>query len=175
MKPIAAIVMVLVLASRAAAQPVEPPAAPLPPPEELGERTAVELSVGTTVVAWTALIATTQYHEHNRVALSFLGLAVFAAPGLGQWYAGSAWTRGLALRTAGLLSLGLAASQPHEVCADFSSQNCGNNRLANGLVIAAIALYAAGTVDDIITAPAAVRRHNERMHHLAIAPIVRPG
>jgi len=66
----------------------EPPAPP-PLPEELSQATAVGLSVGTTLVAWTALIATASIDGDNHVALPFAGIAVLVAPGLGQWYAGS--------------------------------------------------------------------------------------
>jgi hypothetical protein len=48
----------------------------------------------------------------------------------------------------------------------------------NGIqVIGGVArgLYALGTLDSILTAPAAVRRHNERIKNLSIVPVIQPG
>ncbi|HEY6177776.1 MAG TPA: hypothetical protein VIX73_25145 [Kofleriaceae bacterium] len=175
MRSIVTIALVLSIAGKAAAQPAEPRAAPAPPEEELSESMALGLSIGPTLVAWVGLVATASIDDDNRVALSLGGLAAMAAPSFGHWYAGSPWTRGLALRTAALLPLGLALTRtsacPVTIDRDFSG--CGPDRLGQGLAIAAIALYAAGTVDDIVTAPAAVRRHNERLRNLAVVPMVR--
>src|SRR5690349_24765117 len=110
MRSIVTMALVLSIAGRAAAQSAEPATPPLPP-EELSESMAVGLSLGTTLVSWVALVTTLSVDEHNKIALPITGLAVMAAPSLGHWYAGSPWTRGLALRAAGLLSFGLAASR----------------------------------------------------------------
>jgi len=169
------IALVLSIAGKAAAQPAEPPAASPPPPEELSESTALGLSIGPTIVAWVAVAATAAFDGDNRVAQSLGGLAVLAAPSFGHWYAGTPWTRGLALRTAALLPLGLALTTAKEcpLTWDARGGGCGPDRLGEGLAIAAIAMYAAGTVDDIVTAPAAVRRHNERLRSVAVVPMVR--
>ena len=175
MKAIVTMALVLAIAGRAAAQPTEPRAAPPPPPEEeLSETTALGLSIGPTVVAWVALVATLSVDDDSRIAIPFAGLGILA-PSFGHWYAGSSWTRGLALRTAALLPFGIALNRtmscPLVLETDF--RGCGPDRLGQGLVIAAMALYAAGTLDDIITAPAAVRRHNERLRSIAVVPMVR--
>ena len=173
MRSIATLVLVLSIAGSAAAQPAEPPAtAPPPPPEELSESMALGLSLGTTLVAWSALFVTAAFDDGNKVAVPVVGIAVLGAPSLGHWYADSPWTRGLALRTGGLLSLGLAMTQTSS-CPAVVGGSCSKNRLGEGLAIAAIALYAAGTVDDIVTVPAAVRRHNARLSGVAVVPMVR--
>ena len=167
--------LVLLIAGRAAAQPAEPPAAPQPPQEEeLSETTALGLSIGPTVVAWVALIVTLEVDDDNRVAIPLAGLGILAAPSFGHWYAGSPWTRGLALRTAALLPLGYALTRTRSCPLTLDSMGCGGpDRLGQGLAIAAMAMYAAGTLDDIIRAPAAVRRHNERLGRVAVVPMVR--
>jgi hypothetical protein len=177
MRSIVTMALVLAIAGNAAAQSAEPHAAPPPPPEEeLSETMALGLSVGPTVVAWVALIATLEVDDDNRVAIPLAGLGIMAAPSFGHWYAGSPWTRGLAVRTAALLPFGIALSRARNCPfhADVVGiEGCGPDRLGEGLAIAAIALYAAGTLDDIITVPAAVRRHNERLNSVAVVPMVR--
>src|SRR5678816_4792527 len=100
MRSIVTMALVLSMAGRAAAQSAEPRAASPPPSqeEELSETTALGLSIGPTVVAWVALVATLEVDDDNRVAIPLAGLGILAAPSFGHWYAGSPWTRGLALR-----------------------------------------------------------------------------
>lgn len=176
MRSIVTMALVLAIAGNAAAQPAEPRAAPPPPPEEeLSETMALGLSAGPTAVAWVALIATLEVNDDSRVAIALAGLGIMASPSFGHWYAGSPWTRGLALRTAALLPFGIALSRasncPFNI--EDSYRGCGPDRLGQGLAIAAIAMYAVGTLDDILTAPAAVRRHNERLRSIAVVPMVR--
>jgi hypothetical protein len=175
MRSIATMALVLSMAGRAAAQSAEPPAPP-PPEEELSETMALGLSIGPTVVAWVAVAATLSVDDDNRVALSLAGLGTLAAPSFGHWYAGTPWTRGLVLRTAALLPFGVALSRARNCpfhADSIGTEGCGPDRLGEGLAIAAIAMYAAGTLDDIVRAPAGVRRHNERLNSVAVVPMVR--
>src|ERR1043165_7460450 len=149
MRSIVTIALVLSIAGKAAAQPAEPRAAPAPPEEELSESMALGLSIGPALVAGVGLVATASIDDDNRVALSLGGLTAMAAPSFGHWYAGSPWTRGLALRTAALVPRGLALNRASSCPFHIESfeTRCDPDRLGQGLAIAAIALYAAGTVD----------------------------
>jgi hypothetical protein len=42
-------------------------------------------------------------------------------------------------------------------------------------LVGGLVLYAAGTIDDIVTAPLRVRQHNRRLQQVQLAPMVAPG
>jgi len=73
------------------------------------------------------------------------------------------------------LPFGLALTRSVN-CPDASGRagsSCGPDRLGEGLVVAAIGLHLAGTIDDIVTAPGEVRRRNERPRGVAVVPMIR--
>jgi len=187
-------VLVLALAGTAAAQPgVTPPISappqpgmappgPLPPPPlaqpqgvELSETTALLLSLGGTAASWTlvgvAVAMDNQGNSRTAANLAALGLVgTFFAPSFGHWYARSFLSRGLGLRAAGVSTELLAFMVL--VVEGVTGQD--NSRLAEGVAIAGAALYVAGTVDDIVTAPGSARRYNQRFQNLAVVPMIRP-
>ena len=185
--------LVLALAGTAAAQPGVtppisappqpglPPPSPLPPPppaqpqgEELSETTALLLSLGGTAASWTLVgVAVAMDNNGNRTAANIgaLGLVgTFFAPSFGHWYARSFLSRGLGLRAAGVSTELLAFMVL--VVEGVTGQD--NSRLAEGIAIAGAALYVAGTIDDIVTAPGSARRYNQRFQYLTVAPMIRP-
>jgi hypothetical protein len=140
---------------------------------ELSESTAVWLSIGGTAASWGLILAATQLDGSGSGVATLAALATMAAPGLGHMYADAFATRGLAVRFGGagiaLLGTILRVLQ----YADGRPSDSGD-LLTGGMVLGGAALFAAGTIDDIVTAPAAVRRYNRRLHGLAITPILGP-
>jgi hypothetical protein len=177
----AAALLVLAFTGTAAAQPglTLPPPAPLPPPvlrgEQLSETTASWLAFGGTAASWTLIfVAADMNHAHgNASRVATIGaIGTVFAPSFGHWYADSFLTRGLGLRVLGigftvaaLASLASAAN-----CED----DCGDSSFGV-LALAGAGLFIAGTIDDLATTPSAVRRHNQRLQSLAIAPVVHRG
>ncbi len=166
--------ILLALASQAAAQPsMEPvqPAKPAAPPaaKPLSESTALGLSIGFTVGSWAALAGSVYLPEHPTalpILLCSFGAAI--APSAGNFYAGTYLTRGLALRSVGTLAaLFGAASVPG------GFEELGPY-VVYGVLGAGLALYAIGTIDDLVTTPGRVRRKNRELG-LTIAPAVTPG
>jgi hypothetical protein len=177
--------LLLVMASRAAAQPgtvAPPPAvpstesspgAPSPPaaapapasPGELSVETAVTLSVGGTAASWTVLLVAGSIDHGNNFVVPLAGISLVLAPSFGHWYAGTPFTGWFGLRAAALVPVMMAATS----CGECDTSNLG---------WIALALYAVGTVGDIATTPADVRRHNEdrgRLRDLAVAPMIHRG
>lgn len=140
---------------------------PEPPREDghrLEEGTALSLALAGSIASWGLFYVGMQ---QNNASAGLLGLVgTFVAPTMGHWYAGSGMTRGLAVRlaagTAMVLSIGYLLS-----CEDECPEKGAVDILIGSLVVDAI-----GTLDDIITAPLAVRKHNERIESLGLAPMV---
>jgi hypothetical protein len=174
---------ILVMASRAAAQPgavaptpvpsaasspVAPaPPAPAPPAEgDSDEGTANLLAVGGTLASWTVLLAAASTGHGNNGAVPLAGVSTLLAPSFGHWYAGTPVTGWLGLRAAAVLGLIIVVSRCEDECN------------VAPVAYAALALYAIGTIGDIATTPVDVRRHNaERrmLRDLAVAPMIRRG
>ena len=176
-----AALLVLALAGTAAAQPGMTAPSPLPPPppaaappgEELSETTALLLSLGGTAASWTLVgVAVKLDQDGNRSAGSVgaVGLVgTMFAPSFGHWYAHAFLSRGVRAAGASTLLLALGVAVVEGVTGN------ANPRLAEGIAIAGAVLYVAGTVDDIVTAPASARRENQRLQGLMVAPMIRPG
>jgi hypothetical protein len=177
------VVLAIVLAaSSAQAQPgAQVPAGPVP--GELSETTALELSLGGTVASYGAIglaIATAP-----NTATGYLGTAgiigAFVAPTFGHWYGGAIVTRGLGLRAGGVLVFLIGALADSEGCSlvygdpESEPADCGDNfrtKKGTAMMFAGMAMFVGGTVDDIVTAPGRVHRHNERLRaQLSLVPI----
>lgn len=136
--------------------------------------TALGLSLGTTLAgAGTMLIAAREGHDQ----LATLGAAVTAlGPSAGHWYSGHYFTRGMGVRTAGAAVAFAGFAVALDAC-PILGDHCDSSPLGVGLLVVGSAAYVAGSVDDIVTAPAAARRYN-REHSgvvdVAIAPVVTP-
>src|SRR5262249_12546561 len=178
-----AIAALALLAGTAGAQPGMPPptpVAPLPPPplppgSELSESTALWLSLGGTAVSWGLVVASFKANTNS----SFSGgLGVVAAsgtlfaPSFGHWYAREGFTRGFGLR---LLAGGLAFAAVVVALSEcpLFAENCHESGVAPVLAIGAAGLYVGGTIDDIATAPSAVRSYRQRLHGVALVPVIR--
>ena len=159
--------------------PSEPPSG-VPPLQnevpagwELSESTAMWLSIGGTAASWGLIVAATQLDGSGSGVATLAALATMAAPGLGHMYADAFITRGLAARFggAGIAFLGTILRVVH---ADGGRPGDSGDLLTGSMILGGAALFAAGTIDDIVTAPAAVRRYNRRLRGLAITPILGP-
>ena len=130
--------------------------------DPLSETTALALSLGGTLGAWTAFTVGMRDDHGELALLGFIGTAL--APSMGHWYRGSGMTRGLALRlisgTTGFLSLSYLME-----CDDGCSDTMAYMFLGSFLT------YVGASIDDIIRAPLEVRKHNERLE-LGLAPMV---
>ena len=179
---------VLALAGTAAAQPaLAPPGltpampAAQPPPSsqegEVSEGTALAIALGGTAASYGMLILGAEMEDRGNAGhtLATIGaVGTLIAPSAGRWYAGSGGWRGLALRLAGVGTSALALGALLSECPLFSEHSC-NPAGAAVLGIAAAGLYVGGTIDDIVMAPRDARAHNERLHPIALVPLVRPA
>jgi hypothetical protein len=155
------------------------PMAPAQPSEPLSENVALGLSLGGTVASYGLLFGAGI--EGYSATAELLGLGgVLLAPSFGHWYAGKFFTRGLALRAAGLGTLVLGAIASLDACPlsfshDTADDPCEDSSLGTGLLIAGLGIFAWGTLDDIVTAPRRVRAKNaaSREAQLTVMPTLR--
>lgn len=157
-------------AARGEAAPAQPP----PRREPVSETAAMWISLGGTLGAWTTVVAGAVLAERNHTwaaPLLIVGMGgTLLAPSAGSWYAHAGPSRGLVLRAAGIgveVVAGLEAARCEDECSD------GGGALIEGIAIAGLALYAAGTLDDILTAPREARRYNQRIQGVAVVPMLR--
>lgn len=180
----AALVVALILAGLAgdaAAQPgmtpIEPAAAaPVEQGPPLSERTALWLSLGGTAASWSLLMLSSRAGDGADAMMGMLGLVgTYLAPSAGHWYTGSYLTRGLGIRSVAIASIFFGATQMFTTCLDADGgASCGDRDLGPPLFWGGLALYAAGTLDDILSAPGKARRRNQRIHGLSLAPLATP-
>jgi hypothetical protein len=164
--------------SIAAAQPAatQPAAAPLPEvpaadaPRELNPGLALGLSLGVTAAGYTAMIV----GSDEQMALTVPGmLAAGLGPTAGHWYQGRIITRGLVARAAGAVAMGYGLSRLEFDC----ERNCRNTDFSDAMLLAGLAAFAVGSVDDIVFAPIEAhktnRKHRARaIENLSLAPQV---
>jgi hypothetical protein len=130
--------------------------------EPLSETTALTLSLGSTLAAWTVLFV-----AHDNETAATIGLVgTFVGPSAGHWYGGSVLTRGMGLRALGAAGLVLGFVRALQ-CED----NCTTDAAAAVLITGGMIAYAGGTLDDIVMAPVRVRKHNRALEELALAPM----
>src|SRR5262245_11382151 len=153
---------------------VQPALAQPSPDDRRSESVALGLSVGGTIASWTMLgigLATYSYdspHHKAEAAVAWTGiLGAVLTPSLGHWYAGRVGTRGLGLRLAGVGFGVLAILSVIRLCEDECSM-----AIPGALLFTGVGFGIAGTIDDIATAPRAVRRYNQRQHSTSIVPVV---
>jgi hypothetical protein len=183
---IIAAALLLGLAGHAAAQPSAFPAAPASeqppvratPGEPRSEKLALAISLGGTVASWGLVLGAdhmTSGSQSSRIMFTFGAAGAILAPSVGHWYAGGAITRGLGLRAGGLL-VGLAGvgmvitDELH--FPDESWHESWMTPVGKALAVVGVVAFAAGTIDDIVTAPGRARRQNRERAGFAIAPIV---
>lgn len=162
--------MKIVMASVALLVSLAKPAAAQPEP--LSEGAALGLSLGTTVVSWSVMVGAGSIEDETTATTvaAVAGLGTLIAPSTGHVYAGQIITRGLVLRGAGLASLGGFVLAVRDC--DFIENDCESAGLAILLGLTAVGLYVGGTIDDIVTAPRRVRRHNRAR---TIQPVITPA
>jgi hypothetical protein len=151
---------------------------PNEPPGLKSEGVALGLSLGGTVASWAMLgIAV----EGDHVVLGATGvLGAWFAPSLGHLYTDRPFTRGLAARSAGALvamtgAWVVAPCVGRAFAGDLAPCSDDREKLSYALYGAGAVLIALGTIDDIVRAPAAVRRYNTRIRELSLAPIAGGG
>jgi hypothetical protein len=172
---IATAALLIALASSAIAQPsMSPPQPAVPAPQlvdpPLSEQFALGLSLGLTAGSWALVVGSVYATVPEAPPASLFGLGLlgtYLAPSTGHWYAGSFLTRGLVIR-----SVGAVAAFSGFVKA-ISCETCDENNVLL-LFWGGLALYAVGTIDDIVTAPGRVRRKNRALGY-TIAPVVTPS
>jgi hypothetical protein len=136
----------------------------MPVSGQLDEGAALMISIGATAASWAMLLGGASAHSETAAGLGMIG--TFLAPSAGHWYSGAVLTRGMGIRAIGAATtfLGVATAIG---CDD----GCNDDKAAL-LLIGGLLVYAAGTLDDIITAPLWVREHNRSLESLALAPMV---
>lgn len=172
--------------------PPPPPPAPVAQGELKSEGTALALSLGGTVLAWGLAVGLplletqpVDFEEgsSNRGAINALStigaIGTLVAPSFGHWYAGKYFTRGMGMRVGALGLVMVGAVVALAECPltfghdDVEDDDCDDSfGAATFILLGGAALFVAGTVDDIRTAPRRVRRHNEAISSIALAPIV---
>lgn len=166
------VLVILGMAGTAVAQPgtiaagVAPSAAPSEP---VSDQVAIGISVGSTAASWALLaVAVTRDSNSYRGPMAVVGaLGTVLAPSFGHWYAGSRPLRGLALRLAGLATLVGVGVLVAAQCDDECSSAAGGVVLIGGA-----GLYLAGTIDDVVRIPGAVRRYNEGLRGVTVVPAI---
>lgn len=166
--------------------PIAPPAlasAPRPAAQERGELSegmALGLSLGVTTASWGSLILLGSIADSTSVSeghLLLCALGTFVGPNVGHLYAGKLVTRGLGIRT---LGLGIAVAGFLKLASNCES--CDDSEYEPWFW-GGVAVYVAGSIDDIITAPLRARRHNRRLEReraqrltgVTLAPLALPG
>jgi hypothetical protein len=185
---IAAASILLSLAVGVAAQPASPPlaAAPEPPVRAgapLSEDVALSLSIGGTVASWGLLIGSVYLADRSTGAAVLSGTAgvagVVIAPSLGHRYAGKLFTRGMKARLIGgltaVVGLAVIVAQSNIFEGDPADHPVGDSTAGKLIALAGAGLIVAGTIDDVITAPRRVRRHNRGLRDVAVAPLAASG
>jgi len=140
----------------------EPPSRP-----PLNEGVAVAYSLGGTLASWGLIAAGAASESGGLAAVGAIGSLL--APSFGHWYRGQALTRGLGLRALGGTStvVGVMAAL---ACIESDCSDTWALLFYGGVLV-----YVAGTIDDIVTAPLEVRKHNrrnQRVEVLGFAPVV---
>jgi hypothetical protein len=171
--------LVLAMAGTAAAQPgVTSPSFPPPQPmqqpgEELSETTALLLSLGGTAASWGLIAVAIEMDDQgisHAGAIGTIGaLGTFFAPSFGHLYAHSFTSRGLGLRSAGVVAVLVAGM----IAVEEGVTGNSNPHPVEAFLIAGAGLYVGGTIDDIVTAPGEARRYNHRFGNVAIVPMIR--
>lgn len=134
---------------------------------------ALALSLGATAAG--AGMFAYGVHDAN-VNLVDLGiLTAYLGPSAGHVYTGEFLTRGLGVRTAGAATVIAGLAVELDDCGFLSDASCEPSNLARGLLVAGLAISAAGVIDDIVTAPMRANRKNREAARLSLAPQVAPG
>jgi hypothetical protein len=162
MRTAGVIVVIVFTCAAALAQPR--PSAGKSTADRKSPTTALLLSLGGTLAAGGLLAYGLADVDKRGNAVALGGLTGVFAPSFGEWYAGTGLTAGLGLRTAGLTLTAAGFVYAVRDC------DCGG-----GWGIAAIggAVFVAGTVTDIVMAPATARKWNAA--NLQVAPTVMPN
>jgi hypothetical protein len=173
------LVVLITFAGAAAAQPAAAPAklssVPVAQPaseDRVSERMAFWLSFGATAASWTAVGAGISMTQHDSQGSQYvLGMGMLGAmfaPTIGHWYARRTVTRGLGLRLGGTVAVAIGVG-----LAVVCEEECGDGYSAALalLLYGGTAMFIAGTIDDVATAPRAARSYNANRRRV-IVPVV---
>lgn len=173
----------LLLPTTALAQSAPPAPLPaLPAPVDTAEvspTTALGLSIGVTLAGFALGGIGASLDDNDAPAEVSAGLIVAGAaaaalgPSVGHWYAGDLWSRGLATRLVGATAAlgGFALLIDASLCEDCAADHGDLGAVVFGLGVTAIVV---GTIDDIVTAPGAARRHNAAGRRVTVTPTLSP-
>jgi hypothetical protein len=162
--------------AREAIDPAAPAGAPTESRPILSETTALWLSLGGTIASWAMVAAASRFDGDDGAPLGWAGiLGTYLAPTLGHWYAGSALSRGLGIRTVGLATMFVGLVKSLNGCIDdFDGGGSCNDENGPLILLGGLAIYVGGTIDDIFHAPGKVRKRNARIQGLGLAPLAAP-
>src|SRR5687768_15794321 len=150
-----ALILVAGLEQLAVAQPgmtaAQPGMTAPTPSEPLSEGTALALSLGGTAASYALLFGGALGGSGTAELVGFGG--VLLAPSFGHWYADKYLTRGLGLRALGLgvvLTGAMISLSECPLTFDHSAEPCEESDRGPAVAIAGLAVFAWGTIDDIV-------------------------
>ena len=166
---LAVVAFTVIAATRAARAdaPCPCPDVQLPPPapELSGGKSptpAIALSLGGTAAGIGLIALGGNIHHEDEVELPLVATGVAAVvlgPSFGELYAGRGWTPGLSMRAGGLLLGAVGFGVALQECGADPEGSC--DPTAGGVIfLGGAALFIAGGVYDIVTAPRAARAWN---------------
>jgi len=146
------------------------PAAPPPPAaDDKDPNVALGLSLGGTALSIGMFVVGAKTNSDQLVVAGLLSSAI--TPSIGEWYAGEYLTWGMGIRAAGasMAIVGFAEA--------FCFDDCQGKNQSPGEALFAIGAigYGAGMIYDIVHAPAAAKKHNDRQRaKLMVTPAAYP-
>jgi hypothetical protein len=173
MRSLVAAGLVVALAGVASAQtPDDPPA---PGQEKKSLDTAMEWSVGVTIVGVAGLTASAAMTSSTAGARSamfaFGGLGLLVGPSIGRMYAGTWFSGGEVVRAVGLTAI-VMGEAIEQMCTGPQHKCDSSPRFDAGPIAAGGAVMLLGALFDLGATPGDVEQHNA---HLIPAPLQTPG
>jgi hypothetical protein len=140
--------------------------------DRYSEGTALALSLGVTAAG----VATVAVRPDNDVLMTAGLMMAYVGPSAGHLYTGELFTRGLGVRTLGVVATLTGAMIAFSDCGLFAPQPCEESPVGPTIAVLGVAAYAAGTIDDILTAPGrAARMNRAAATRVTLAPRLAPG
>lgn len=181
----AALLLPTTALAQSAPAPAPPPAVPVARPADapptVSPGTALGLSLGVTlagvglVALGGAAIDDVDAPSDAAAGVIVAGVAAAAVgPTVGHWYARDAWTRGLATRLGGAAAIAAGFAMMDTMCDERDPCGGADDTVGTALFALGVTAIVVGTVDDIVTAPGAARRHNAAERRVTVTPTLSP-
>jgi hypothetical protein len=163
----ACIAVVVALSATAHADPPRPE-----PVSESAATWAAAATVGSLMLVGAGLSS----RESGKGPFTIGVIGTFIAPAIGHLRARHYFTRGTALRLVGLMAIytGGKSVLDNQDCHDLCGDSDEEARRGAYIALGGLAVYVAGMVDDLVTAPRVIRDFNAR-HAITVAPVVGQG